>query len=108
MAAVTDEADVLDLNGLSVVLGTSSKWRRALFASRFPDLSFSVEAADIDESAITADCDDRGSADPSRLTLALAHAKARAILPRLSGDLLLITSDQVLAFKGRIREVSHL
>lgn len=106
MANETGVGSKLDLGGLSVVLGTSSRWRQKLFASSFPGVEFSTQAADIDETAINAGYNDRGSADPSELTLALAHAKATAILPKLSGDALLITSDQVLSHGGRIREVS--
>lgn len=95
----------LDLRGLQVTLGSSSKWRRQLVKSRFPGLEFSTASADIDETAVTAGYADRGTADPEVLTLALAHAKADAILPKLSTGTLLITSDQVLSFKGTIREV---
>lgn len=95
----------LDLGGLEVTLGSSSKWRRQLFKSRFPGLDFSTASADIDETAVTAGYADRGTADPEVLTLALAHAKADAILPNLSKGTLLITSDQVLSFQGTIREV---
>jgi predicted house-cleaning NTP pyrophosphatase (Maf/HAM1 superfamily) len=94
-----------DLRNMSVVLGSSSKWRRQLFQSRFPNLQFTTAAADIDEKAVTAGNADRGTADPEKLTLALAHAKADAILPKLAPGTLLITSDQVLSYKGTIREV---
>eukprot|EP00173_Palmaria_palmata_P005143 Plantae.Rhodophyta-Palmaria_palmata.ctg8474.p1 GENE.Plantae.Rhodophyta-Palmaria_palmata.ctg8474~~Plantae.Rhodophyta-Palmaria_palmata.ctg8474.p1 ORF type:complete len:212 (+),score=26.73 Plantae.Rhodophyta-Palmaria_palmata.ctg8474:59-694(+) len=94
----------MNSGGLEVVLGSASKWRRQLFASRLPDLQFSTAAADIDEKAVTAGYADRGRADPERLTLALAHAKADAILPTIPKGKLLITSDQVLAFNGSIRE----
>jgi predicted house-cleaning NTP pyrophosphatase (Maf/HAM1 superfamily) len=97
----------LDLRGLPVVLGSSSKWRRSLFASRLPGLPFSTASADIDERAVCAGYADRGAAHPHALTLALAHAKADAIAPLLSRHALLITSDQVLSFNGRIREVRH-
>lgn len=96
----------LDLKGHSIVLGTSSKWRRSLFASRFPGQVFTTASADINEKAVTAGYADRGRADPEVLTLALAHAKADAILPMLADqNILLITSDQVLSFDGTIREV---
>lgn len=90
---------------LQVVLGSASKWRRQLFASRFRGLDFGTASADIDERAVTAGYADRGAANPERLTLALAHAKADAILPSLpEGGTLLITSDQVVSCKGAVRE----
>lgn len=95
----------LQLNGLHVVLGSSSKWRKAVFESYFPGLPFTTNAADIDERAVTAGYAARGTANPEALTLALAHAKATAILAKNIGNTsLLITSDQVLSFKGTIRE----
>jgi predicted house-cleaning NTP pyrophosphatase (Maf/HAM1 superfamily) len=96
----------LPLNSLPVVLGTASKWRRALFADRLPGLPFTTASADIDERAISAGYEDRGAADPEVLTLALAHAKADSIAPHVAPNSLLITSDQVLSFDGHIREVS--
>jgi septum formation protein len=99
--------DALQLNGLRVVLGSSSKWRRALFEAKFPGILSGVAAADIDETAVTAGYSDRGAADPEALTLALAHAKADAISSThqdVVHDCLLITSDQVLSVQGRIRE----
>jgi septum formation protein len=58
---------------------------------------FAVMPAHIDEHAIRAD-------DPGALTLALAHAKADALLPQIHEPALLITSDQVVAWRGTIRE----
>jgi predicted house-cleaning NTP pyrophosphatase (Maf/HAM1 superfamily) len=100
------DAAPLKLRGMRVCLGSTSKWRRQLLASHFPGLDFDTAAADIDEKAVTAGFADRGSADAGVLTLALAHAKADAIAPSLPAGTLLITSDQVLSFRGTIREVS--
>lgn len=44
------------------------------------------------------------SEDPGALTLALAHAKADALLPQIHGPALLITSDQVVVWQGKIHE----
>jgi septum formation protein len=98
--------EALHLKGLGVILGSSSKWRRALFEANFPGILSGVRSAEIDESAITAGYSDRGAADPETLTLALAYAKADAIAPLLSDQnrCILVTSDQVLSFRGRIRE----
>lgn len=93
-----------DLGGRSLVLGTSSKYRQALFRTHFPSLPFTTVSASIDERAITAGYADRSSADPPTLTLALANAKASSIIPSLPASTLLLTSDQVLSYAGRIRE----
>jgi len=54
---------------------------------------------DIDEKAIR-------HADPAQLVLALAEAKADALMPRLQNEeaCLVITSDQVIVYEGTIRE----
>jgi septum formation protein len=58
---------------------------------------FTVMPAHIDERAIR-------SEDPGALTLALAHAKADALLPHIQEPALLITADQVVVWQGTIRE----
>lgn len=58
---------------------------------------FEVMAADIDEKAIR-------NIDPKKLTLLLAHAKADALLPQVRKESVLITSDQVVAYRGAILE----
>jgi len=69
---------------------------------------FEVMSSDIDEKAFRFD-------DPKKLTLALAHAKADALLPRIlpaqhsrsariHEPALLITADQVIFYNGSIRE----
>lgn len=97
-------AETVHLGRFNVVLGTSSKWRQSLFRERFPDIEFSAKSADIDEKAINGGYAERDVADPSELTLAIAHAKASAIVPSLGAHTLLITFDQVLLHGGRIRE----
>lgn len=42
--------------------------------------------------------------DPRQLVLALAHAKADALVSRISEPAYLITSDQVVVYQGEIRE----
>lgn len=93
-----------DLTDYSLVLGTTSKYRLALFRTHFPTLPFTTASPSIDEGAITAGYTERATAPPSDLTLAIAHAKASAILPTLPPNALLITSDQVLSHNNRIRE----
>lgn len=58
---------------------------------------FKIMVADIDEKAIR-------FYDPKKLTLALARAKADALLPKVKGDAILITADQVIVQNGKILE----
>lgn len=89
-------------NTHSVVLGTSSKWRRALFTQHFPDIPFTFAKPDIDESAAGGS---RIGADPQTLTLKIARAKADALLPQFKNTCsLLITLDQVVVVDGVVRE----
>ncbi|KAI0567268.1 Inosine triphosphate pyrophosphatase-like protein [Gracilaria domingensis] len=59
---------------------------------------------DIDEKDIDAGFSDRSQADPKLLTLKIANAKADALQQSLPPDAILITSDQVLLYSGKIRE----
>lgn len=82
-----------------VVLGTASAARRRVFDRLAADAGFSyaVEGADIDEKAIR-------RADAVELVVALARAKAAALVPRLPPAGLLVTADQVVTWRGSIRE----
>jgi septum formation protein len=80
---------------MHIILGSQSHGRRELLAAM--GYEFAVMPADIDERAIR-------SEDPGALTLALAHAKADALLPQIHEPVLLITSDQVVVWQGKIRE----
>lgn len=91
-------------NGYQIVLGTSSKYRHVLFAKHFPHILFSNISPSIDEKAIRLENTSREESDPRALTTILAHAKADALLHQLSPGTVLITSDQVVVYKGRIRE----
>ena len=98
---------------MKIILGSASKWRKDILermgyefvetsshlTSRLEDQSstFEVMAADIDEKAIRFD-------DPQKLSLALANAKADALLPKINNEAILITSDQVDICNGEIRE----
>lgn len=96
---------------MKVVLGSQSKWRRQLLSKA--GLEFTCDSADIgevilirsavdyftylsgsiDEKAISLGDGERDTADPSLLTLAIAKAKAKALLPKYQGQhALLITS----------------
>jgi len=80
---------------MNIILGSQSQGRRAILYTM--GYEFAVMAANIDERAIRSD-------DPRALTLALAHAKADALLPRIHEPVLLITSDQVVIWQGKILE----
>jgi septum formation protein len=80
---------------MHIILGSQSHGRRELLSAL--GYAFAVMPAHIDERAIR-------SADPGALTLALAHAKADALLPQIHKPALLITADQVVLWQGTIRE----
>lgn len=80
---------------MKMILGSASTNRRQIFAEMFED--FEVMTADLDEKAIRFD-------DPQELVLALAEAKANALLQRITEACILITADQVVVCNGEIRE----
>ncbi len=80
---------------MKIILGSNSWHRKKILGDM--GYEFEVMIPDVDERAIRHD-------DPERLTLALAHAKADAILPRVSGDALVITADTVAVCDGKILE----
>lgn len=88
---------------VKIILGSSSMPRRKILAEM--GYEFSVMAADIDEKSIRKET-------PEDLVMAIAEAKAEAILNRLPiGDYIkeaeptiLITGDQVVVYEGVIRE----
>lgn len=83
---------------IPVVLGTSSKWRRALFEKHFPEYGSDFMKPDIDEKAIRAEL-------PEDMTVAIASGKADALVPRLAGrEVLLVCMDQVVCCDGVVRE----
>ncbi|XP_061349703.1 uncharacterized protein LOC133294947 isoform X4 [Gastrolobium bilobum] len=86
-----------------IILGSSSVPRRKILSEM--GYEFTIMPADIDEKSIRKET-------PEELVMALAEAKAEAILKRLPVDdslkdadpTLLITSDQVVVYEGVIRE----
>ncbi|XP_055836245.1 uncharacterized protein LOC129904690 isoform X3 [Solanum dulcamara] len=86
-----------------LILGSSSTARRKILADM--GYQFTTMSADIDEKAIRKE-------KPEDLVMALAEAKAEAIIPRVSiGEsegaaepTLLITCDQVVVYEGVVRE----
>ncbi|XP_022940510.1 maf-like protein DDB_G0281937 [Cucurbita moschata] len=92
-----------NLSSFKIILGSSSEARRKVLSEM--GYEFTIMSADIDEKAIRKE-------KPEELVVALAEAKAEAILGRLSIDdfkkdaepTLLITSDQVVIYEGVVRE----
>jgi septum formation protein len=80
---------------MDIILGSQLQGRRELLAAM--GYAFAVMPAHIDERAIRAN-------DPGALTLALAHAKAGALLPQIHEPALLIAADQVVVWQGTICE----
>jgi len=81
---------------MKIILGSQSAGRKKVLKDM--GYEFEIMPADIDEKQIRFD-------DPIKLTLALANAKAGAILPKLKNkDSILITSDQVVVCNGKIIE----
>lgn len=89
---------------LVIVLGTSSMFRRTLFAEHFPRLPFIPLSPSIDEKAIRLGNSSRQDSDPHALTLAIAHAKADALVDKVVLGTVLITSDQIVLCNGFVRE----
>ncbi|MFA4954550.1 MAG: Maf family protein [Patescibacteria group bacterium] len=79
---------------MKIILGSGSKGRRDVLEKA--GYVFDVITADIDEKSILQE-------DPKVLVLALAHAKADAILPEIKEPAILITADQVVVCDGIIR-----
>ena len=79
---------------MTLILGSKSLGRQTVLKEA--GYAFEVVTADIDEKAIRL-------SDPEKLVLALAHAKADAILKKIAGPGMLITADQVTVCNGEIR-----
>ncbi len=82
---------------MKIILGSVSKSRQSVLDKL--GLTYEVRPADIDEKAIRDD-------DPIKLTMALAKAKADALVSKIKCNepAILITADQVVLYKGELRE----
>ncbi len=78
-----------------MILGSASPTRQEIF--RAMGYAFEIMTADIDEKSIRLP-------DPRELALAIAKAKADALLPLIHEPALLITCDQVVASGNEIHE----
>lgn len=80
---------------MKIILGSQSEGRARIL--RQMGYEFEVMDPAIDEKSIRLN-------DARALTLALANAKADALLPRIHTPAILITADQVIAWNNTIRE----
>ncbi|MBI4138127.1 MAG: septum formation protein Maf [Candidatus Wildermuthbacteria bacterium] len=80
---------------MRIILGSGSKQRKKILERM--GVEFEVMVSHIDEKGIRHE-------DPRKLTLALAKAKADALLPHIADPALLITADQVVVCTGKIFE----
>jgi septum formation protein len=80
---------------MKIILGSKSASRQSVLKENGYD--FEIMVADIDEKKIR-------DGNPEKLVLALAQAKAEAILPKISEPALLITADQVVVCGDKILE----
>lgn len=82
---------------MKIILGSQSAGRKKILEKM--GYEFEVIPSYIDEKQIRFE-------DPVKLTLALATAKAEALLPKIKNDegIILITSDQVVVCNGKILE----
>lgn len=80
---------------MKIILGSRSRSRKHILSEM--GYKFEVMTADIDEKSIR-------HKDPEKLVLALANAKADYLVAKIKGSAILITSDQVVLFNGKILE----
>jgi septum formation protein len=80
---------------MKIILGSSSKWRQQILEKA--GYEFSVMHPNIDERKIRL-------REPKELALALAYAKADALIPKITESAVLITTDQVVLCNGHIYE----
>jgi len=84
---------------MKIILGSSSAGRKLIMNELAKELGFTFEvmSPDIDEKAIRFD-------EPKDLVMAIANAKADALVSRIKEPAILICSDQVVLFQNKIRE----
>lgn len=84
---------------MKIILGSSSAGRKLIMSELAQEFGFNFEimSSDIDEKAVRFD-------NPSDLVMAIANAKADALIVKIKEPAILICSDQVVLYKGKIRE----
>src|SRR5688500_1249444 len=80
---------------MKLILGSKSHGRKTVLER--VGYEFEVMAADIDEKLIRSD-------DLELLPMLLARAKAEALLKKINEPVILVTADQVVIYKGELRE----
>lgn len=80
---------------MKLILGSNSAGRKKILENA--GYSFDILAANIDEKIIR-------SKNFEELPLLLARAKAKKLLKQITNDSILITADQIVIYKGELRE----
>lgn len=80
---------------MKIILGSQSTGRKQVLTNA--GYTFDIMTADIDEKSIRSD-------NYKELPLLLAQAKAAKLLPQITEDAILITSDQVVVCNNELRE----
>ena len=80
---------------VKIILGSKSKGRKQVLEDA--GYKFDIMVSDINEEAIRHD-------DLSLLPLLIARGKMNALLPKISEEAILITSDQIVVYNGELRE----
>lgn len=84
---------------MKIILGSSSAGRKLIMTELAQEFGFDFEvmSPDIDEKSIRSDT-------PDDLVMAIANAKADVLVSKIKEPAILICSDQVVLFEGKIRE----
>ena len=80
---------------MKIILGSSSEGRRKVMERE--GYNFTIIKPEIDEKKIRYE-------NPKDLVKNIANAKMDALLPKIKEEAIVITSDQVILFQGKIRE----
>lgn len=80
---------------MKIILGSQSQGRQQVLQEA--GYKFETMVADVDEKAIR-------DKNPKKLVLKLANAKADALVKKIKELAILITADQVVTYRGQIRE----
>ena len=81
-----------------IVLGSSSKSRQSIL--RASGIKYTVLSPNIHEKSVAPHL----RSDPSAYVLSVAHAKMDALIPTIANPSIVITCDQVVSWKGQVRE----
>jgi len=84
---------------MKIILGSSSAGRKLIMNELTEELgvTFEIMSPDIEEKIIRLE-------NPNELVMAIANAKADALIPEIKEPAILICSDQVVLYKNKIRE----